>query len=472
MKLLSLTRPFLGSLLFLCAGAVFLSAQQTPETGAPKPAARSLPPIIGAQDETAQTPEGTLLPDTTPLTGILAPTLGTPALEHSFVVFGAGVGSTIESEGSENSGWYANNYFTGNLSLVKNWRRGLTSINYSGGGYVSSNGSHGNSNYQNFSFFQNYHYARWDLSLVDSFAYLPQSQFGFGGGTNLGTAGAGSPLGVPAPGIEGGPTQDIFGTHGPRYMNSVAAQANYTLSARDSLTFSGSYGILRFTEAGNVDSDTITASVGYNREVTKADTIGVSYTFSPFHYSGSPQAYGSHSLGISYGRKITGRLALQISGGPQINTYRIPVNGKTSAVSGYGSASLAYALENGSVGMTYHHGLSNGSGALIGSQLDQVTGSISRRLGRVWTGFANFGFSRNTPVESGAGFDNQSYDDWFLGAGLSRPFGRSVQFAAAYTANFEKVQKSGCTTGSCTTDFTQHMITLSLQWHSRPFVLH
>jgi hypothetical protein len=460
-------------LLLACAGAISVHAQQQPDSAAPKPAARSIPPISDVnQPDDSQTPAGQLQPDTTPLTGLLTPSLGTPVLEHSFVMIGAQVGSTVQSEGLGTSGWYANNYLLGNLSLVKNWREALTSINYSGGAYVSTNGSHGFDNYQNFSFFQDFRSARWDLSLVDVFAYFPQSQFGFGGGTNLGQPGTGGSLPVPAPGVSGGTSQNIFSAEGSRYANTGAAQANYTLTARDSLTFSGSYGLLRFNNSSSQDNDTITGGMGYNRQLTKADSIGLFYNFGAYHFSGNPQAFGSHSVGVAYGRKITGRLALQISGGPQINTYRIPMNGSSRVVAGFGSANLTYGLQNGNITLAFQHGLSGGSGVLVGSQLDQATLAASHKLSRVWTGFANFGYSRNSCLGNVTDSATATYNDWYVGAGLSRPFGRDIIFAFAYSANFERPNLPGCTGSACPADFTQQMITLSLQWHTRPIVLH
>jgi hypothetical protein len=462
----------LASLLLAFAGAVSVCAQQPPESAPPKPAARSIPPIPDAnQPDDSQTPGGQLQPDTTPLTGLLTPTLGTPALEHSFVIIGAQFASTIQSAGLGSSGWYANNYLLGNFSLFRNWRQALTVINYSGGGYVSTNSSLGSGSYQDFSLFQDFHTARWDLSLADVFVYLPQSQFGFGGGTNLSQPGTGGTLGVPVPGIGGGPNQNIFSATGTRYTNTAVAQANYTITARDSLTFSGSYGNLRFTNSENQNTDTIMGGIGYNHEFTKVDTIGLFYDFSAYHYSGLSQAYGSHSIGVAYGRKITGRLALQLSGGPQINTYRIPLNGSSQVVTGFGSAMLSYGLQNGNINLAYRHGLSNGSGVLVGSQLDQVTLGATHRFNRVWTGLANFGYSRNSPLVSIPDSGNATYNDWFAGVGVSRPFGRDVLFSIAYTANLERANQPGCTGTSCNTDFTQHVISLSLQWHTRPFVL-
>lgn len=419
-----------------------------------------------------QTPQGSMLPDTTPVTGILAPTLGTPQLEHSFVMIGAQIGSTAESGGVVNSSWYSNQYFAGTLSLVKYWRSGITSINYSGGGYASINNQQGNGSYQTFSFSQTAHAGRWDFSFVDVPQYLPESRFGFGGGTSLGNPGTGGPLPIPVPGINGGPGQDIYSAVGARFSNTAAAQVNYVLSQRDSVTFTGSYGLLRFMDSSNFDNDTFSGGMGYNRQVTKMDSLGLFYSFGAFHFSGSPQAYGSHSVGLSYGRKITGKLALQLSAGPQINTYRIPVGTSSSSVSAYATANLSYALQDASLNVTYRHGLSNGGGVLVGSQMDTVTAAAGRRLGRVWNGFASFGYSRNASVGDLPGSSNQTYNDWFLNVGASRPFGRNINFSAAYSVNFENAQQPGCSTGSCNTDFTQHIITLSLQWHTRPFVLH
>ena len=413
----------LFALLLALAGATFVYAQQPSDSTAPKPAARSIPPISDInQPDNSQTPAGQLLPDDTPLTGLLTPSLGTPVLEHSFVLIGAQVGSTVESDGIGNSGWYANNYFLGNLSLVKNWRQALTSVNYSGGGYVSTDSSQGNGSYQNFSFFQDFRSARWDLSLVDVFAYLPQSQFGFGGGTNLGQPGTGGTLPVPAPGVGGDTSQNIFSAVGTRYTNTGVAQANFTLTERDSLTFSGSYGLLRFVDSGNFSTDTITAGMGYNRVLTKLDTLGFFYNFSGFHYADDPQAFGSHSAGVAYGRKLTGRLAFKIAGGPQINTYRIPVNGSTRVMTGFGSANLSYGLQNGNITLAYQHGLSGGSGVLVGSQMDQVTLAANHRLGRVWTGFINSGYSRNSSLGNATSSASATYNDWFLGGGLSLAF--------------------------------------------------
>jgi hypothetical protein len=60
-------------------------------------------------------------------------------------------------------------------------------------------------------------------------------------------------------------------------------------------------------------------------------------------------------------------------------------------------------------------------------------------------------------------------NSWFAGAGVDRPFGRTVTTSLAYTAFIES-STAGCSVGSCTS-YLQHQISLSFQWHARPMVM-
>src|SRR5208283_4231210 len=99
-------------------------------------------------------------------------------------------------------------------------------------------------------------------------------------------------------------------------------------------------------------------SLGFNYKLNKKDTIGFFYQFSSYHFPGNPQAYGSQVASAAYARKITGRLALSLYGGPQFTSVRVPVGTTTTTVSGYASATLNYAVENGGISGSYVHGLS------------------------------------------------------------------------------------------------------------------
>ena len=466
-------------LLVLIGGASDLHGQTDPQEATseskPKPAARSIPSIDPNANQTDNEDlTNRMQPDTTPLTGIANASLGSSEVRHSYWVPGIQYVNNIQSnQYGQSTGWFDDNYVIGNISLLKAWTRSQLVLNYSGGGIFSTNSQQGNSWMQQLALAQTFLWNRWQVQLLDQFSYLPQSQFGFGGGTGLGIPGGGGLTGPTVPGIGGGyvPNQSIYASTGPRYSNASVAQITYQLTPRGSITASGAFGMLHFVDPGNVDSNSLMGSIGYNYQLTREDTIGLVYRYSNFQYPGEPQAFGDQIVNIAYGRKITGRLAFQVSGGPEFSTFRIPINSENSKLGGNLNVNLTYAFENGSISGGYIHGLSGGSGVFTGSTLDQVTFGGNRRLSRVWSGQANFGFAHNRAVSGESLTGSPSYNNLFLGAGVNRPIGRNLYFAVAYSANINKSTQAGCTGSSCSTSQTVNYITLSIQWQSRPLVL-
>lgn len=443
----------------------------------PKPAARSPFPVINPSSQDENQDQNAMQPNFTPLTGLQNATLGTPGIRHSYWVPGLQFGSIMQSSpfnGSRSSKWFADNYFLGNLSLLKAWSRSQLAVNYSAGGFISSDSNQGSGSYQQLALAQDFHTSRWLFQILDQFSYLPQSQFGYGSGTNLGAPGVGGSLGATIPSLSNGavPNQSIFSTNGPVYSNVGALQATYSISPRSSITVAGSYGILRFGESGNIASDTASGSLGYNYKISAKDTIGVVYRFSNYHYQGLAQAYGDHYADFAYDRRITGRLALQLLAGPEITTYRIPIGTESQKIGFNASANVTYGTHNGGISAGYNHSLSGGSGVLTGSNLDQVNFSGSRRLSRVWSGNVNFGYAHNASLASSGQSNSLNYNSWFGGAGLNRSIGHNVFLGLSYTAYLSKNSLSGCTGTGCSSNYAvQHSVNVSLQWHSRPFVL-
>jgi hypothetical protein len=453
-----------------------ISAQE--DNSRPRPAAREYPPLIeglGGQDSNGdQGSTSNLNSDTRPLTGVQNPTLGTPGIRHSYWLPGFQYADTLRSSAlnqASSSGWNTTSVITGNFSLLESWSRAQLAVNYSGGASFSSDSAQGTSQFQQLGLVETFDWGRWQLHLLDQFSYLPETPFGFGAGTALSIPGISGPLAPPLPGLGSSyvPNQSVFTTFGPRYSNSFATQAAYTVSPRGSITAAGTYGILRFIEAGNIESNNASFSAGYDYVLTKADTLGVQYRFSGYRYIGNPQAIDDHVLQLMYGRKITGRIALQLFGGPDVTTFRVPVNSSTNRVSGSGGASLAYALNRGSMALTYDRGISGGSGVFAGANTNQLQFSLGRQLSREWAASLNLGYSRNGSVVSAA--SSQAYHSWYVGGGLSRPFGRNANFTIGYTAQIQTSNQAVCAAGTCGTNFTVHQITLGLQWHARPFVL-
>jgi hypothetical protein len=450
--------------------------QDNPYDSTPKPAGQSLPyfdlgSLFGNPDN--------LQPDYTPLTGMLNAGLGFPEIKHSYWVPGIQFSSSLQSSqynsSGNTSGWYATNYALGNLSLLEAWNRSQLALNYTGGGTFSTSSSQGSGAYQQLAFAQSFLLNRWIVQIVDDFSQLPQSAFGFGVGTNLGVPGVPGSLGttIPAVGSNYVPNQSVFFGYGPRYSNAVVAQATYQLTRRSSITASGSYGILHFVDSGNIDTNSVFGSLGYNYTLTKKDTIGLFYQFSGYHFIGNPQAYGSQTVSAAYSRKITGRMALTLYGGPQFTSSRVPVGTTSTTLNFYASAFLTYAFEKGTISGSYLHGLTGGSGVLTGSISDQVTFTATRRLNRLWTASANLGFAQNRTVINSAGTaSNPSYNDWFVSASVGRPIGRDFVFSLAYNPYFA-TNNPVCSVPGCGTSSSgvTQTVTLNFQWHPRPFVL-
>lgn len=469
---------FVLLLLTLTLESACVRAQDTPQEPAdqqeanPKPAARAIPTI----DTNTPEDNSSLQPDLTPLTGAQSPTLGTTEMLHSYWVPGFQLASNIESapNGQGGTSWFANNYVIGNLSLLKAWSSSQFVVNYSGGGYFSTSSEQGNGGYQQLALSQTFQTRRWTFQVLDQFSYLPQSGFGFGGGTNLGTPGVGGVTGPVIPGLGGNyvPNQSIYASLGPRYSNAGVLQLSYQLTPSNSITASGSYGILRFVDAGNVDNNTVVGSLGFNHQLNRTDTIGVFYRFSSYQYPGEPQAFGDHSINLAYGKKLTGRLGLQVSGGPEFTEFRVPIGTETSKLGGSISANLTYRFENGGISAGYLHGLTGGSGVFTGSTADVISFALAHKLSRVWSGQFTLGYSKNRAVVTSTESAFPNYDSIYVGGNVSRPIGRDFIFAFAYTANIGKTNEtSGCTTASCSSSQTFNYITISFQWHSRPLVL-
>jgi hypothetical protein len=188
------------------------------------------------------------------------------------------------------------------------------------------------------------------------------------------------------------------------------------------------------------------------------------YRFGAYRYPGSPQALGDHVMQFEYGRKITGRMALKITGGPEVTTFRVPIGSLTERISGSGSALLMYSFARSNMALTYTHGVNGGSGVFSGASSDQVGATFSRQLTRVWNGNTNFGYAKNRQILSTSG--SPTYSTWLAGVGLSRSLGHMANVSLGYQA---QIQGASAAAGGAS--YTAHQVILTFQWHTRPFVL-
>ena len=92
------------------------------------------------------------------------------------------------------------------------------------------------------------------------------------------------------------------------------------------------------------------------------------YHYTHLSYVGLPQSIGDNVFNFVYGKKITGRLALRVFGGPDITNFSVPIGGVTREITGSGGGSLTYAINRGGLSLNYDHGVTGGSGVLVGSE--------------------------------------------------------------------------------------------------------
>jgi hypothetical protein len=172
-----------------------------------------------------------------------------------------------------------------------------------------------------------------------------------------------------------------------------------------------------------------------------------------------------------YARRITGRLALNLAGGPEITNFRFPVNGISQTISGSGIASLAYGFRVTTMRLMYSHGVASGGGFLSGSDNDQVTANLNRPIGHLWTSSLSFGFSRNSQLAAIKGLSSPSYSSYQISGGLTRPLSGGTNFSIGYQAQIQASSGILCTTPGCQNNQTTHQIQMSFQWHALPQVL-
>src|ERR1700692_4989167 len=140
------------------ASGVFAQDQQQEESAKPKPAAHA--PLIDPNEPDTSTDPNALTPDTAPLTGIQTPGLGSVEFRHSYWVPGVQVATTAQN-GGNGGGWFDTTYLAGNLSLSEPWTHSHLAVNFSGGGYFSTD-NEGNGNYQQVALVQAFDYRRWE----------------------------------------------------------------------------------------------------------------------------------------------------------------------------------------------------------------------------------------------------------------------------------------------------------------------
>jgi hypothetical protein len=480
----------------LAIGAVALSVpiacaqqQQPDQSGQPTQPSQPIPayhsPLASAansaQDD-ANADSQKLLPDTTALTGIQDLSLGVPATNHSYWQPHVDLSSTVDSNplaGNGQTGWTTFTSVSGGIDLHRNSGNSMLTLDYVGGGSFSNDGSVSNGILQGLNFSERLSYRRYVLSFFDQFLYAPQTAFGAAGIPNGPTLPGGGTFGF---GNGYTPGQTILTARGQRVTNFSGGEMDVLLTPRTSLTFVGGYSLLDSLDDSQLNYGNVIFTAGYNYQFSRQNTIGLSYQFSSFNYSNFDQSIKNNIIFVSYGRRITGKLAFQASGGPDIALIRMPLTpttgtgGETGTPAGYMTqvyasinSALQYQLRRVAISAAYNHGVTGGSGVLAGAVTDNFTGTVGKQVARTFNVGWNIGYSRNRGIQvNGTTTANETFDYWFTGVNVSHPLGRTMNVFLNYQLQYQNTGASVCTVPGCATSVTRNQITFGFGWHKQP----
>jgi hypothetical protein len=323
---------------------------------------------------------------------------------------------------------------------------------------------------------QSYEGRRWSFLLHDRASYLPEASFGYGGfgwtgGLGLDLGGA---LGSNLSSLNShfSPTGSLLAGRGSRIANTVATQIQYLAGPHSAITLAGSYGLLHFREPGFTDSRNSFFLAGYNRTLTARDSFGINYGLGLFHFQSSVPTFQTHLLQLSYGHRISGRMAMELTGGPQVAVFKRPTAGSTTPVSWSASTSLNYRVRRGDVALSYNRYTSNGGGVLSGATTDRVGVAWGLRLTRGWSGSLGPGYSHNRSLpQTTSGNSERTFDTVYAGASLSRRLGPYMTMFFTYNFQTQRSENIPCLTGDCATSLLRHLIGFGFNWHPREIMI-
>jgi hypothetical protein len=500
----------LGILVFALKGAWAQDNSTPPSTGDTPQDTRQEPvPAYGQDNGVSPVSENP------PLSGLDLPSLEPNAAPLSYLQPGATFSESALTNGSSTlggGGVSSLSIAVGSLTLKKLWSHYDLALDYIGGvGYYSVTGQ-GFESLQQMDFDQRITWKRGQLSLRDSFSYLPEGNFG-GSYGSIGSQGIATLGNTAFGGFWGGSSLGNLGLV-PRVLNVSLADITQSLSPRSEITLAGGYAFTHYygnntTSASFIGSSQTSAQFGYNRTLTSHTQMALTYGYQGFDFSVQGAAFHSHVIQAMYGHRISGRMDLLIGGGPQVTLTDtqsavcsqsivapffcqlfggtlIPKTVKNTDFGVAAQGRLRYRFPKTSLDLEFQRFETGGSGLFAGAQSNILSLTASRSLSRTLSGFLDVGYSTNDMVQplsvqqlvacghpqtaqSACPASNaSSYRYAFFGGGLHRPFGRNFHGYISYQFNRLAFDPSFCGAGVCNRISNQNLVTIGLDWTPRP----
>jgi hypothetical protein len=371
--------------------------------------------------------------------------------------------------------------------LQKIGSRYMTALDYVGGVAFYTGVNPSTSQIQQFDAEQKILWRTGALTFRDRFSYLPEGSFGFGaygesGAYDLGLGGIGYVGGTLGQGLGGLFGLGEFGSLGqaPRIDNLSIADVTQSLSARSSITAAGGYEIVHFTNntANFIDSNQITAQVGYDYQLSRKSQVALVYGFQDFQYPNIPgSSFSTQVVSLMYGYRISGRMDFLVGAGPQFTfIHNSPLfGGSSDRVTVSARAALRYRFPRTLIGIYFDRYDSSGSGYFAGAVSDVVRFSVSRPLTRLWSATADIGYAYSGALQprltGPLPSSTTSFQYVYAGAAVHRPLGRHFALFFSYQFNDIWFNGSSCNAGGVCGSAPRHVVAAGLDWHPRPIRL-
>jgi hypothetical protein len=483
-----------------------LGTSRAQDSSSPQPPAAT--PDTAQQSETPPAPAfgqdnpPAPVSENPPISGIDQPGLEPHAAPLSYLQPGVHLSEAADSNVADTLGgsnFHSVTRALGSLTLQRLWSNYKLALDFAGGaGYYSAYGV-GFRQIEQLDVDQRITWKRGQLGIRDSFSYLPEGNFGGAYGS---MSGSGAALGAGASAGQNvflGGTQ--FGSLGqvPRIMNLSLVDVVENLTPKSSVTLTGGYGFVHFTgkaidvltghqaTARFLGSTQVSGQAGYNRVLGPHDQAALMYGYQGFTFSFSGLAFHTHVVQLMWGHRISGRMDFLLAAGPQITAINSGT-GPHLRLSVAGRASLRYRFRKATLNVAYDRYTTSGSGFFAGAKSDIGRLSIKQPLGRVWDGFADVGYARNSREQALTteqlvlcavsstqcpGVIANTYSYGFAGLGVHRMIGRNFHAFASYQFNYLTLDNSFCGVGfpACNRISQRHLGTIGIDWTPRPMRL-
>jgi hypothetical protein len=365
--------------------------------------------------------------------------------------------------------------FYGGFDLYALSRRSDLSLSYLGGGVVSQYRSE-DAPIQQLKFAGRLNWRRAAISFIDQFGFFPEAVLASYLPTGVSDLSGNNQLLLQQAFL---PNQSIASAVGQELTNTSVGELDVSVGPQSSFSLLGSYSAVRYFNNNLLDLDDIVLQAGFNRQLSRNNTVALLYRFVAFRFNSVYQPMNGHVVQAAFGRRVSHRWAFELAAGPELAQFR-PVSGET-ALGTFAStatepqrvfptADLSATYRSGHTlsRFGYVRGVTDGGGFLAGAVTDAGYGTLEHQLSRGIIGELTGGYAKNRGLialtqQPG----NQIYRDWFGRATVSHAWGRWASVFLGYQVQ-RQAKNSACVGLVCANDFTRQLLSIGLTTRAQP----